>query len=369
VAYFHKRNGKWAFTLDIGRDPVTGKRKQKTRSGFKTKKEAQQIARETESQVDEGKLSLNSMNFKQLYDLWLEQSQSRESTKSQQTYMVNAHVIPYFEGKAIKEIKPLHIQHFIKHLRDDKGLGPTSVFNVKGHVHNMLNYAVKMEIIHSNPAQNVVVKKEKTEKNVWDVHQIRQFLEYVKGHSKYWLAYHVALHCGLRIGEIAALKWEDIEGESLHVQRTVTKTKEKWVVQPPKTNKSDRHIPLSHDSLELFREYRSMFPSDEWIFQGQNGFVTTNALRNDFYRMTERSELPRIKFHELRSSYITMLLDNNVPVHIVSNLVGHTQTSTTLDVYTAALDDSLKQTTDVVNQLLSGTNVVPMKKKDSDIPS
>lgn len=367
MAYFHKRKGKWAFTLDIGRDPITGKRKQRTRSGFQTKKEAQQVAREIESEVDEGKLSLNSMNFKQLYDLWLEQSQSRESTKSQQSYIINAHVISYFGSKPVKDIKPLHIQRFVKHLKEEKGLSPTSTFNVKGYVHNILNYAVKMEIINSNPAQNVVVKKEKKEKNIWDVHQIRQFLEYVKDNSKYWLAYHVALHGGLRIGEIAALKWSDIEGNALHVQRTVTKTKEKWVVHPPKTNKSDRYIPLSDESLDYFWEYRAMFPSDEWIFKGMNGFVTTNALRNDFYRMTERAGLPKIKFHELRSSYITMLLDNNVPVHIVSNLVGHTQTSTTLDVYTAALDDSLKQTTDVVNELLSGTNVVPMKTKDKKI--
>lgn len=364
MAYFHKRKGKWAFTMDIGRDPVTGRRKQKTRSGFDTKKEAQQAVRELEQQVDEGKLSLSAMTFSRLYELWIEQSQTRESTKSQQRYIIDAHIVPYFGSKPVKDIRPLNVQRFVQHLRD-KGLSSTSVFNIKGFLHNILNYAVKMEVINTNPAQHVVVRKEKKEKEIWDVHQIRVFLDFVRHESKYWLAYYIALNCGLRIGEIVALKWEDIEGDALHVQRTITRTKEKWVVQPPKTAKSDRYIPLSQEILSNIEEYRSMYPSNNWIFKGQHGFITTNALRVDFYRMTERADLPRIKFHALRSSYITMLLDNNVPVHIVSALVGHNQTATTLDVYTAALDESLKQTSNVVHGLLSGKNVVQPPKDDS----
>lgn len=350
MAYLRKlKNGKWSFTIDVGTDPLSGKRKQVTRGGFAKKSEAEEEAARVKKEYKNK--NATSLDFAGLYKLWNQSAEAKESTLSQREYIVNAHILPYFGKKKIEKVKPLDVEKFIQHLKA-KDLKANSVVNVRGYLLAIFNKALELELIERNPVTNIKVKKEKTKKLAWTVPEAQSFLGYCKNRSLYWMAYYLALHCGMRIGEICALKWSDISDESLLIVRTAAQVNGKWITQTPKTEGSVREIPLNNTLRETLEEWKA-YKKDDWLFSGKDQFIIPNTIRNDFYRLIKETELPKINFHDLRATHITMLLDAGVPVHIVSKRVGHSDISMTLNVYSRVHDDKLRESSETVENLLN----------------
>jgi len=348
MAYFQKIKSGWRFTIDVGRDPITGKRKQLTRSGFAKKTEAQEEAARLKKEY--GKKQATSLTFEGLYDIWNRSAEAKESTLSQRDYIVRAHILPYFAKKKVEKVKPMDVENFIQWLKS-KGMATSSVVNVRGYLLALFNKAVDLELVEKNPVSNIKVKKEKKNKVVWKVEEAQEFLEFCEERSLYWLAYYLALYGGMRIGEICALRWEDIREGSIFIERTAAQVKGRWIIQTPKTDGSIREIPLNktlEEKLEIWKEYKK----DDWLFSGKNQFIIPNTIRNDFNRLVANTELPDIDFHDMRATHITMLLDAGVPVHIVAKRVGHSDISMTLNVYSRVHDDRLKESSDKIEEIL-----------------
>jgi integrase len=349
MAYLRKlTNGKWSYTIDVGIDPITKKRKQVTRGGFAKKSEAEEAAAMMKKEYK--KKSSTALNFEGLYKLWNESSDVKQSTLSQRDYIVKAHILPYFAKKKIEKVKPLDIENFIKWLRN-KDLKANSVFNVRGFLSAIFNKAVELELIEKNPVANIKVKKEKTKKMTWTIEEAKQFLEYAKEHSLHWLAYYIALHTGMRIGEICALQWSDITEESIFINRTAAQVDGKWIIQDPKTDESEREVPLNDTLREALDEWKA-YKKDEWLFPGRNPFLIPNTIRKDFYRLIHEMGLPKIHIHDLRATHITMLLEAGVPVHIVAKRVGHADIVMTLNVYSHVHDEKLKESSQTIHDIL-----------------
>ncbi|ALY08091.1 putative integrase [Bacillus phage vB_BhaS-171] len=352
MAYFRKKETGWSFTIDVGRDPLTGKRKQLTRSGFKKKAEAAEEAARLKKEFKTKQVT--SITFEKLYDLWNQSAEVKDSTMSQRDYIVKAHILPYFNKKKVEKVKPLDVQNFIQWLKD-KGLKQNSIVNVRGFLVAILNKAVDLELIEKNPALNIKVKKEKSKKAAWKVDEAKEFLEYCQDNSLYWLAYYFALYCGMRIGEICALKWDDLREDSVFIERTAAQINGKWITQTPKTEGSYREVPLN-DTLKEKIAIWEQSKKDDWLFSGKEQFIIPNTIRKDFYRLTGETDLPKINFHDLRATHITMLLDAGVPVHIVAKRVGHSDISMTLNVYSRVHDDQLRGSSTKIEEILK--NVV-----------
>jgi hypothetical protein len=145
----NKQTGKWDFVIDIGKDPLTGKRKQKRRRGFETKKEAEKALAALLNEVNEGTYIEPS---KQLYsdylNKWLkgkEHSLSIQTLKLYKSYM-KTHIVPALGYLKLSALNPLHIQEFVTELRN-KGLSQTTVKRIFNVVNASLNSAVKMGLI------------------------------------------------------------------------------------------------------------------------------------------------------------------------------------------------------------------------------
>lgn len=359
MAYYKKmENGTWKMTVDLGRDPITDKRKQATRSGFKRKQdaidEADRLRREFK------KKNPTSLDFEGLYKLWDESSDIRESTRIHRKAVYNAHILPFFGRKKINKVKPLDVENFITWLRQ-KGLSSNYIGLVKVYLGSMFNKAVDLELLERNPAKQVRVKKEKVKKIAWTVEESRRFLAYCMDHSAYYLAYFIALHGGLRIGEICALKWSDITDTDIHVSRTATRADgSRKHTGATKTYESERIVPLDETLETLFGKWRT---DSEWVFPSKKAFIVPDTFRSDFKRLVKEIGLPDISFHDLRATHITMLLDAGVPVHTVSKRVGHADISMTLNRYSRVHQDKLRESSQRIDSLL---NVVKTRGKDSD---
>ena len=176
-----------------------------------------------------------------------------------------------------------------------------------------------------------------------------------------WEALYVlALHTGMRQGELLALRWRDVDlaRGTLQVRATLQRTKEDgYTLTAPKTKHSQRRIKLGTAAVEALSAHRARQAEERLalgaIWDGTHDLVFPNTLgkpmdgihllRREFLPLLERAGLPRIRFHDLRHTAATLLLGRGVNPKIVSEMLGHASISITLDIYSHVLPDMQDQ--------------------------
>jgi integrase len=176
----------------------------------------------------------------------------------------------------------------------------------------------------------------------------------------------LALYSGLRIGELCALQWKDIDFKrgtltvSKTIQRIYTKelagsTTAKIIITPPKTNSSVREIPLASAVAPLLCEHER---SSEWyLVTGMNTFLEPRSYRSYYGRFLRRTGIAHSSFHKLRHTFATQLIENGADVKTVSDLLGHSSVKTTLDLY---VHPRLEQKRKCVEMMPNFKNIAPL---------
>ena len=177
MAYFRKRGEKWSFTMDVGKDPITGKRKQITKGGFKTKK----VARVT-NDLANGDYENSDIHFSQLVEIWMQEKESscRPSTLYQYKRILRSVSCLKFGEKRLSDIKPLTVHNFHQKLLKE-GLTTKYISSVDVMLKQILDKGVELEMINSNPAKKAKRPKVKKRKASWTVEEAMKFaMRYAK---------------------------------------------------------------------------------------------------------------------------------------------------------------------------------------------
>ena len=153
----------------------------------------------------------------------------------------------------------------------------------------------------------------------------------------------VCLSTGLRIGEVCALKWSDINMDTglLHVNRTIEriyivdsdKPHTEIVINTPKTKNSLREIPLSKELVRIFKSLMKVVNKDYYVLTNNTKPTEPRTYRNYFNKLLKQLDIPRLKFHGLRHSFATRCIESHCDYKTVSVLLGHADISTTLNLY------------------------------------
>jgi integrase len=236
--------------------------------------------------------------------------------------------------------------------RLDSGCSPASVHKMHETLHKALKQAVRWGYMAKNPADDVDPPKVHTEEiTPLTREEARRLLDTVQG-DRLEALYVVALHTGLRQGELLALRWEDLdlEARKLQVRRTVTKDGGKLEIGPTKTAKGRRTVKLSRHATEALRGHLDrqleeidglgdLFRENGLVFCSTKGTLInpTNLRKRSFAPLLERAGLPHMTFHQLRHTAATILLLKNVNPKIVSEMLGHASIAITLDTYSHVL--------------------------------
>jgi integrase len=182
---------------------------------------------------------------------------------------------------------------------------------------------------------------------VLDESQVTQFLVAAQN-SPYLALYHLAVTTGMRLGELFGLKWSDLQWMSgtLLVQRQLQRVRRQgWSFVEPKTRSGRRAIKLGENTLQSLRVHKSRqelakaLAGSEWkdhdlIFPTTIGTPgDASNMRIDFKRVLQQAGLPGIRFHDLRHTAASLMLNHGVPAIVVSKILGHSKPSITLDVY------------------------------------
>ena len=278
-----------------------------------------------------------------------------KTTFSSYTQMVKGKIAPYFRntGLTLDGIQAKHIQSF--YLHELKTVSPGTVIRYHANIHKALKYAVKMDLIPFNPADKVErPKKQRYIADYYRQEELERLLEASKDHP-YSLMIQMTAFYGLRRSEALGLKWDaiDFERGTISVIRTVTTItvdgkQTEIEQQSAKTKSSLRTLPLIGSFREYFMQVKEAQELNKQICGNcynheYDGFVfvdelgermRANYLTSAFPKFLENHGLRRMRFHDLRHSCASLLLANGVPLKHIQEWLGHSDFTTTANIYT-----------------------------------
>ena len=304
------------------------------------------------------------MRFDDFMEAWLDivRSTVEKTTFASYSQMVKGKIVPYFRNKDItlENLKAQHIQAF--YMRELKTVSANTVIHEHANIHKALKYAVRMDLIPSNPADKVErPKKEQYVADYYKMDELEKLFEVTKDHPLSLLIQMTAFY-GLRRGEVIGLKWNaiDFDRNTITIRHTVTesKTDGKRVLiasDRAKTKASLRTLPLVIGFKEKLLALKEQQKENErvcgnsycqeykdYIFVDQLGnLFTPDSVSQNFSAILKKHGLRKIRFHDLRHSCASLLLANNVPMKQIQEWLGHSDISTTANIY-SHLDFSSK---------------------------
>lgn len=359
-----------------------GRRRQRSKGGFRTQGDAKRFLNDILGDVQRGtymepkKITLGAF----VRDEWLPSLTLRENTIESYRDLMEGHVLPRLGGTLLPAITPKRVQRLYDELltsgrrRGSGGLSPRTVQYTGVVLKAALDAAVRRGFIPRNPAAVVDrPRPRRREMQSWTAEETAAFLHHVRDDRQYalWL---LAFARGMRRGELAGLKWPDVdlEGGRLAVVRERTVVRGQVVEGEPKTEPSRRTIPLDADLVSALRDHRRgqleerMRWGEGWtdsgyLFTYEDGRpLHPERVSDAFWAHAEAAGLRRIRFHDARHTCATLALQAGVPTEVVSRWLGHASVSITQDVYQHAIPSLMEEAGGLLTGIvLSGRRAAP----------
>lgn len=285
--------------------------------------------------------------FEEWASYWLSyvQHDVKPSTFSSYYYKMNNYVLPMIKDVPLNE---LSLEQGKKILQNINGKLAKSTIQVIFRILNKcLNYAKKCGKIFSNPFSNLQLPKAKKTKvsALTRPEQKKLMSTALAEKNGSGIPVLLALHSGMRIGEISALRWSDIDFDSglIHVNNTYQrigisqgKQKTQLVFASSKTEASIRVIPIGRTLKKLLIDHKKG-STGEFVFSTNGQPCEPRLLTYHFHKIRLKADLSQIHFHQLRHTFATRCLESKGDISSVSALLGHASTQMTLDTYVNAL--------------------------------
>jgi integrase len=343
-----RKDGRWMASLTLEN------RKRKYFYG-KTRKEVQDKLNAALYEQKRGILATGPQQTLKAYlENWLEQVYKptvKLGSYRQYRSVVTVHLIPGLGHIPLQKLTPEKIQAFYAQKLND-GKSPKMVQFIHAVLHQALENAVKWNLIPRNVAKLVTLPRvERYEAQTLTVEQVKRLLEVARG-SRIEVMLLVALNTGIRRGELSALRWSDIDFENglIFVRRTVTYVGGYGFVETePKTKSSRRKIAVSEKLLEALRTHREnqvqarLKAGEKWHEQGlvfcniHGGFLFPEVVLDELHMLLAKAGLPKLRFHDLRHTMATILLESDVHPKKVQERLGHSSIKITMDTYSHVL--------------------------------
>ena len=352
-----RKGNRYYPVIDLGKDPISGKRRRKWHGGHDRKRDAQKTLNEILSRIQSGEyVEPNRKTLSEFLLGWLDTR--RESvaptTHANYTHQINSYVIPHLGHRKLQDVTALELSDFYALLltsgrrQSSGGLSAKSVLNVHRVVSKAMADALRWNLITRNPATHAEVPKaQRREMNIWSADQVKAFLTVEKDTREFpiWV---VASTTGMRRGEILGLSWSAVDldvGRLSVVQTLVNLDNKPTIRKEAKTASGHRSVELDRDTVEVLRQHRrrqaqerlragSAWQDHGLVFCRENGTSDKpQRVTRVFKAKSAAAGLPQIRFHDLRHTWATLALSTGGHPKIVSQRLGHSSISITLDLY------------------------------------
>lgn len=273
----------------------------------------------------------------------------KESTYANYSNSVFNHIIPNLGNTYLKDLSHKKIQDFILELSKSgnktsgKGLSEKTIKDITIIIKGSLKKAInEKKIDYIELTFNYPKKFQDNKLYILSKSEQRKITEYGKNNiNNKNLGILISLYTGIRIGELCALKWKDIDFKKnqLHVNKTIQriyvkdkdKNESKVIITTPKTKNANRIIPISKEFLEIIKSIRGK--DDEYIISGTNMYIEPRTYRKYYEKYLKIVKINHINFHSLRHTFATNCISLGVDYKTVSELLGHATVNITLNLY------------------------------------
>lgn len=399
--YETSSGARWRITYDVGVDPVSGKRRQTTKRGFKRERDADAELRRLLGSVEDGThVGFDRLTVAGYLSEWLERRKPVPGRSARghrgkvgigtwgaYKQSIDAYVVPRIGAHRLQHLSPADIERLYDDLeagggRGGKPLSATTISNLHAVLHKALSDAVREGKLSTNPAARVdPPKADRQRTEVWSVEQLRAFLGHVDDDRlrAMWLLFATT---GMRRGEVAGLTWNniDLDAGTVRIDWTlgVVNAKPTWKPRP-KSEAGERTMALDPDTVAALREHRRRqleermlagagWQSDATDWQGvtrsdlvftwpDGRLINPERISKWFNTAATGAGLPIIRLHDVRHTYATAGLANATGWHevkVISQRLGHASVGITLDTYSHVLPAADEQTAHTLAKLIMG---------------
>jgi integrase len=362
---FRRKDGLW-----VAQVSVQGKKISKY---SKSQSVCRDWLRKTKAQVEDGlTFSGAQISVSEFLSEWLilNETSVRPKTSDQYKQIVRQHIVPDLGMIKMKDLNPRQIQAlYSKKL--ENGTSARSVILIHAVLRRALNHALKLGMIGRNPAMAVIRPKfKRKEMNILTDSQVRVLLSAASS-TRFEAIYWLAVTTGLRQGELIGLKWSDLDwvNRRLRIQRQVQRIRGSLVFSEPKTAAGRRVIALgmatiqvlkNHQNLQLgeIRDAGVLWKENDLIFPSTIGTpMDPSNLYHHFKHLLKELSLPNVRFHDLRHTAATLMLQQGTHPKIVQERLGHADISMTLNTYSHVLPVMQDEAAEKMDELLTPINV------------
>ena len=371
MAIVKRSSGSWAVVIEQPRDPVTGKRRQTWRTIRGSKKDAQREERRLRQLIDGGiDIAPGRVTLGDFLRRWLEDTARpsvRPSTYERYRQIVQLHLIPALGNRPLERVSPTDLQALYA-VKEREGQAAASIIKIHRVVHRALEDALRFGLVSRNTADAVrPPRPPHREMTTFSPAEARQFLDTARGDPLEAL-FVLAVTTGARQGELLALKWADVDLDAgrLQVRRTLYRVNRNRLVESePKSARSRRSIALTPGAVQALSRHRQRqiayrletihWEENDLVFADELGrhLDRFNFVKRSFQPLLERAGLPRVRFHDLRHTAATLLLGQGVHPKIVSEMLGHSSVTLTLDLYSHVTPTMQEQAAERMEAVLS----------------
>lgn len=379
-----KKNGTTVYREQIylGTDCMTGKQVYTTISA-PTKKELKQ---KREFKINEFKengytrhKSVSVKNYRELSELWLKNHklEVKPQTYSQTVSELKTHLLPVFGNIRVEKITLPMVQVFVNKIANNPNLGSVSLKIILSINKRILKYAVNLQLITVNPADNIIIPKnkknisQKKELKYFEANQLKQFKDYLdKLPNTFRNYYHKTLYdtllaTGLRIGEAVALEWSDIDLDNGVIDVNKTLVWSRMETNSPKSMAGYRKIPIDRNTVLMLRLYKAR-QHQCFIEHGYGGKMAEHVFSNGLHAYPSReglqktltkhlklAGLPYLTLHAFRHTHASLLLNAGISYKELQQRLGHSTLAMTMDTYSHLFDDTEKEAVNFFEKAMS----------------
>lgn len=303
---------------------------------------------------------MEHLTIKEIIRLWREDKKQyvKTSTISAYTLLTENHIIPAFGH--LEQIKEVDVQEFVfKKL--NSGLSHKSIKDLLIVLKMVLKYGVKNGYIEYTQIDiKFPTQREKHEIEVLSRSNHRKIIAHIQENFTFRnLGIYICLCAGMRIGEICALQWEDIDTDNgvISVKKTIQRIYmidgdnryTELILDSPKTKNSIREIPMTRDLLKLLKPLKRIMNNNYFVLTNEAKPTEPRTYRNYYKQFMQEIGVPILKFHGLRHSFATRCIESKCDYKTVSVLLGHSNISTTLNLY---VHPNMEQKKKCINQMV-----------------
>lgn len=300
------------------------------------------------------------------YDLWCEYDKYAKLNFKVQSYRkissnFKLHILPFFKDYKLNSIDNIVFLDWQEKIKN-KGFKNSYNKNLHSTMVMIFNYALKHDYINKNIASicgNIRRKRfERKNVNFWTYEEYLKFNSIIND-KLYKTLFETLYFTGIRIGECLALTWDDLENNSININKTISKEhyeNNKYCINEPKTESSYRIIQLNKSLLEHLQELYIEYNKNDnfvksWFIFGGTKPLSRTTINRRLANYCKLSNIKKIRLHDFRHSHATLLLSNGVPIKAISQRLGHSDTSLTLNTYAHLTNKDTDKAVDFLNSL------------------